>query len=215
MFNINIEGDVYDNEINQVQGDLVISEKEEKNISEILYDSLIALQARKYLLNGEDEKNEILSDLLRQKGLSISDETRQGRSGSQNETNYKSGELDIGIRHPKTGNIISIIEALELDSCGPKNKVIKRHIDKLIWQYDTAGNENNYIVVYSTAQNFSDLWANYKEYVEQVVFEKKAKFEVLKRRKFQKVRIRVGETIYKTNDFDQKLTHFFVDMSTT
>jgi len=214
MFNINIEGDVRDNIINQVDGDLVTSTKEEKDVLSVLYHSLITLQSRKYILDGEEKKNEILSDLLRQNKLFASDETRQGRSGSNNNTNYKSGELDIGIRCPETGNIISIIEALELGSCGPKNKVVKEHIGKLIKRYDTARNESNYIVIYSIAQKFDELWSNYKRYVETKVFEEDIKVELIRKENFDKRGIKVARTVHHVHGSEQKLFHLFVDMST-
>jgi len=214
MFNINIEGDVRDNIINQVEGDLVTFAKEEKDVLSVLYHSLVTLQSRKHILDNEEKKNEILSDLLRQNKLFASDETRQGRSGSDNDTNYKSGELDIGIRCPKTGNIISIIEALELGSCGPRNKVVKAHIEKLIKQYDTAKNESNYIVIYSTAQKFDELWSNYKNYVENNLFEENVKVESIRKEKFDKRGIKLAKTVHHVHGSEQKLFHLFVDMAT-
>ena len=41
-------------------------------------------------------------------------------------------------------------------------------IDKLLNGYDTMGNKDNFILVYSEASDFSNLWMNYYNYISNI-----------------------------------------------
>jgi len=209
MFKININGDVFGNTIYNNSKDV----NNEDNILNELYSALLSLQSFKKKLNDEDDKNELLATFLRRNSnLFASDETRQGRSGSEKKDHYKSGELDIGIRNRESGNIISIIEAFELTSCGDKNKVISRHIEKLLHRYDTAGNQENFIVIYSIAKDFNKLWLKYNNYIEKYILHNNRRLQELTDSRFDKSDIKIGLNNYNRNGVDLKLYHLFVNM---
>lgn len=105
--------------------------------------------------------NDILTDFLRQKGYYATDQTRSGRA------KLGVGEIDIMIRK-KNGVPFSIIEAFRLNSCGPDNKTVAEHLDKLLHDYDTAGHERNFVIVYAEVTNFERLWKRYKEYIAEL-----------------------------------------------
>ncbi|NJK96719.1 MAG: hypothetical protein HC905_18975 [Bacteroidales bacterium] len=98
---------------------------------------------------------------MRDRGYIATDQTRSGKS------NQNSGELDIMIRG-ENGIPVSIIEAFRLSSCGNYNKVISQHIFKLLNDYDTAGHQTNFIIVYSESKNFITNWENYFDYLEDL-----------------------------------------------
>ncbi len=145
-------------ELIDISGTLLISE----NILKDLVSFLIILQSRKHLDLQEDQWNDYLSDLLRAKQYYVSDQSRNGRSGSENQNNYNSGELDISIRDLNNNGVIkTIIETLQITSCGEKNKVISTHVNKLLNRYDTSGNKENFIIILAKANDFNKLWVNY------------------------------------------------------
>lgn len=205
MFSINIEGDVKENTIN-----LSYHKKNERDLFYELYSSLIRIQGRKHHFRSENEKNDALTDSLRDKGLYVSDQSRLGRSGSDKLRNYDSGELDIMICDPESNaDLISIVEAFELRSVGNKNKIIKSHIDKLLFKYDTSGNLENFVVVYSKAKRFDRLWQKYKTHVNEIVFTNNADMKELE---LPKSEIKAGLTEYHRSGKELKLYHIFVNM---
>ncbi len=150
-------------------------------------------------------------DLLRAREYYVADQTRQGRSGTDNFKNYDSGELDITIRSDKNlGNIITIIEAFELVSCGEKNEIIQKHINKLITRYDTGGNKENYIIVYAKAKKFNQLWLNYKKFMKENIFTDSSIKEIEKYD--SKSDLKVGVNIYSRQGRDLEIYHLFVHM---
>lgn len=118
---------------------------------------------RKRVKKIEDLWNDDFTDLLRTKGYTITDQTRSGASGSDAET-AGAGEIDMMIRNNR-GMPISILECFRLESCGEKNTVVDKHIDKLLHKYDTHGIKRNFVIVFSEAKNFSKLWENYTAYL--------------------------------------------------
>lgn len=113
----------------------------------------------------EDIRNDEFSDFLRDRGYSVSDQTRSGVSGSGKSV----GELDIAIRCPiNSGTIETIIEALRLSSCGPEGKTVSEHLDKLLNRYDNAGTPRNYFLIYAEAADFHSLWCNYFSFIENI-----------------------------------------------
>lgn len=117
---------------------------------------------RKSSRKSEDLHNDILTDFLRNKGNQASDLMRSGRTKLGNV-----GEVDIMIRK-KNGTPFSVIEAFRLSSCGENNKTVAEHLDKLLYDYDTAGHARNFVIVYAEARDFMRLWKNYKEYVSEL-----------------------------------------------
>ncbi len=185
-----------------------------QNVLKDLISLLIVLQSRKHLQLDEDEWNDYLSDLLRVKKYYVADQSRSGRSASSITRKHKSGELDISIRDSENNGIIkTIIETFKLNSCGPKNKIVKEHIDKLLNRYDTAGNEENYIIIFSTAESFDSLWFKYIDYIENLVFKESSKFQEMEFKEISKSDIKLGYNKLNRNKKDMKLYHLFVNMN--
>ncbi len=185
----------------------------EANILSDLISFLIVLQTRKHLNLSEDQMNDYLSDLLRAKQYYVADQSRSGRSGSQETSGYKSGELDISIRDIKNNGIIkTIIETFEITSCGNKTKKIKEHINKLMNRYDTAGNVENYVIIFSKASKFKNIWFKYKNHVESIVFNNEVKITDIENEKISKSDIKVGINSIVREGKKLKLYHLFINM---
>lgn len=121
----------------------------------------VKMLERKYSQQLENLHNDVLTDFLRQKGYQVADQTRSGRS------KLGVGEIDLMIRK-KDGTPFSIIETFRLKSCGKANKTVAEHLDKLLHNYDTAGHERNFVIVYAEAKKFEQLWGNYKNYISEI-----------------------------------------------
>src|SRR5690625_607524 len=210
MVNFHIAGDFKNNAINYIEHPKIKNAKD--TLLTALVSSLLRVQGRKYTYKTENEKNDALADSLRDKGYSVLDQTRLGRSGTDKTKNYNSGELDIVITDPeKNSEIISIIEALELSTVGEKNKLIKSHIDKLIYRYDTAGNHENFIIIYAKAKHFDKLWKKYKQNINSKIFLDRPDIRELE---MSKSEIKCGRTTYIRSGKQLILHHLFVNMHT-
>lgn len=187
-----------------------VYQNQEKAILEQIITQLIALQENRFIYDKtEPEKNQQLRQFLRASGLLASEEVKQGRSGSEKQKNFQHGNLDIAIYDSENKQTLkSIVEALELKDL--RKKVIKKHIDKLLNRYDTAGNEENFVIVYSKSDEFEDLWEKYKKFVNHKVFPKEEEIEELE---MPKARIKGGRNYYLVNSKMLCLYHLFVDMS--
>lgn len=186
--------------------------KSPSDISSDLISVLITLQGRKHLNLSEDQYNDYLTDLLRTKNYYIADQSRSGRSGSQKAQGYDSGELDIALRDINNGGIIiSIIEALELTSCGDKNTTIKSHINKLLSRYDTAGNRENYLIVYAKANKFIELWEKFQAYVRNI--HPGIDFIDNSNNSSNKTDLRTGYQILQREGDEIKINYMFVNMN--
>lgn len=175
-----------------------------------LYYSLIKIQSRdNYKRLEEDELNDVVTDFLRTKGYVVGDQSRSGISVS----GKKSGELDFTIRDTgKNGIIISIGEALVLSSAGGRSTEIEEHIDKLVNNYDTAGNKINFVIIYAKAKNFNQLWDKYTAHVDGLKLLKSTPVRI--QEEFDdKAKIIVGKSSFKNNGKECFLYHYFVDMS--
>ncbi len=134
------------------------------NSTELTYDLLEVssrILERKYSASYEDLITDYFTDNLRTKGYKVTDQTRSGRSKKQ------SGELDIMIRNSRNMPV-AIVEAMRLSSFGMGNKTIIDHLNKMLIDYDTNGLSRNFMLIYSQASNFSELWLKYKEYFEKL-----------------------------------------------
>lgn len=141
-----------------------------ENLTVDLLRKACRMTERKATKSIEDIHNDTISDFLRDKGYSVADQSRSGRSGS----GKSSGELDVAIR-AADGNIESVIEAFRLSSCGKDNEVVAEHLDKLVHKYDTAGLARNFVLVYAEAEDFDALWGSYISYLGEL--NSKAKFK--------------------------------------
>jgi len=196
-------------ELINISGTLLISE----NILKDLVSFLIILQSRKHLNLQEDQWNDYLSDLLRAKQYYVSDQSRNGRSGSENQNNYNSGELDISIRDINNNGIIkTIIETFQITSCGEKNKVISTHVNKVLNRYDTSGNEENFIIILANANDYNRLWENYIKYINNLSIIDNS-IEVIENEDYSKSDIRIARNIILREGKELKLYHLFVNMN--
>lgn len=129
---------------------------------ENLYDkflaSLIELQGNiLYKNKSEDERNTYVGSMLTMAGFLTKDQTFWGSSNS----GKSAGEVDIMVLN-NNQLPFSIIEALVLDSL--KQDYLKQHINK-IYKYDTTGLQNNVILVYSEAKNFTEFCDRYFTFI--------------------------------------------------
>lgn len=135
------------------------------NFFETLVTTLSQLQGLKKALHPhENNRNTVLANLLKARGIRALDQTLYGSS----ETGDGLGELDIKIEDD-TGRAVSIIEALNLDSL--KTAAIDRHIRKLFHDYDCSGLKENYIIVYAAVKDFATLCDKYRKHLEQIDYE--------------------------------------------
>lgn len=114
------------------------------------------------LKTSEDSRNTFMALLLASKGLFVKDQSRWGVSASSK----SQGEVDIKIESLDP-NYKTIIEAFILRNLD--RTVIKSHVQKL-FGYDPSGFKQNFILVYSEADDFSDLWEKYLSYITKIDF---------------------------------------------
>lgn len=127
-----------------------------------LYLACIKLQTRKLYANAtEDERNDLIADLLETNGYRLKDQTRRGTSA----TGKSSGEVDLFIE--KKGMPFTIIEALNLDSLN--TTYLDAHLDK-IYTYDTAGNPFNVCLSYVKVKDFGAFWERYCNHVKKHLY---------------------------------------------
>ena len=182
------------------------------NILSDLVSSLLTIQARKHLGFKEDHWNDYITDLLRAKKYAVTDQTRSGISGTSKSKEYQSGELDIAIRDIHNGGIIkTIIETLNANSCGDNETIIKNHIYKLLNRYDTAGNDENFIVILSKSANFSVFWETYRSYVKRIVFNNEAEIQEIIP-EFSKADLKTGVMHLTRHSKQIRLYHLVLNM---
>ncbi len=190
------------NEQSEEYGNLIIE----------LVDKSIRMMERKHTQKIEDLHNDNFTDWLRDKGYQVSDQTRSGKSLKT------SGELDIMIRK-ENGTPVSIIEAFRLSSCGKDNVIVSKHLNKLLYNYDTAGHKNNFILIYAESPKYYDLWIKYLEYVQKIESEdgRDNNYKLLSfydtKELFSKVTdVRVGEAIHEREGKKIHVFHIFINM---
>ena len=105
----------------------------------------------------EDDRNTYIADLLESSGYTAKDQKRWSTSHA----GKSAGEIDIFLSD-KFGHLLSIIEALNLDSLKQAYTIL--HLDK-IFKYDVTGLRSNFIIVYSNAKNFIGFWNKYKDFI--------------------------------------------------
>lgn len=138
----------------------ILARKDNDNLISHLMFACSKLQGdKKYWGNGvnENDRNRYIATLLESAGYKIKDQTQWSTSAEGKD----SGEIDIFISEAD-GTPMSIIEALIIDSL--KKDYLVLHLDKL-FKYDTTGLKNNYIITYSLAKNFANLWKKYQDFI--------------------------------------------------
>ncbi len=151
----------FDNSINIINQILKIFEQQRTDFTFVLSQIMAALVKLQgdftYKNASEDVRNTNVRNLLEMAGLLIKDQSLWGKS----KAGSNSGEVDIIIQN-KERLPCCIIEALNLNSL--KQDYLNTHITKL-YGYDPNGVENNIILVYSEAVNFSEFWIRYVDYI--------------------------------------------------
>jgi hypothetical protein len=151
----------------------------------------------------EDDRNTFISNLL-ETDYTVKDQTRWSKSAA----GKSAGEIDIFIFDSK-GFPYSIIEALNLDSI--KSDYIIKHIDK-IFNYDTSGLENNFILVYANSKNFDSLWKRYVKFISKHKYQYEFKsFQENKTYSFTDIKI--GEATHIRKGKSIKLYHLMIDLN--
>lgn len=184
----------------------------DKNLILELVDKSIRIMERKHTQKIEDLHNDNFTDWLRDKGYSVSDQTRSGKSIKT------SGELDMMIRK-ENGTPVSIIEAFRLSSCGRENSVVSSHVNKLLHNYDTAGHKNNFVLIYAESPKYHDLWLKYVEYIQQLDSKKEwdGNYKLLSFSDTEDVfsqvtDVRVGEAVHEREGNKIHIFHIFINM---
>jgi len=174
-----------------------------------LFDTLVIIlsqvqEIRRTLQTDENSRNTVVSLLLQTRGFRAKDQTLSGIS----ESGIGLGELDIKIID-ETGRSISIIEALNLDSCDSGK--IDRHVLKLFNHYDCSGLKENYILVYASAKDFSDLCRKYRAHIEHMDYGTYA-LDGVEEAPTGFNKITAFRTRHKCNEGETILYHLLVEM---
>jgi hypothetical protein len=155
---------------------------------------------------GEDSRNSILTTLLERIGIIVKDQTHWGRSA----TGVSSGELDLKIQD-HTGIPIAICEAFILKSLD-KN-YIDIHLSKL-FGYDPNGLKQNFIIIYSEASNFIELWKKYLLYVPEIGFQHPLlSIQDVSDELSEFAEIRIALAMHQRNDNTVNIYHIFMNMN--
>jgi hypothetical protein len=151
----------------------------------------------------EDDRNTFITSLLRT-DYEVNDQKRWSKSAA----GKSAGEIDIFLFDSK-GLPYSIIEALNLDSI--KSDYIILHLDK-IFNYDTSGLENNFILVYSNSKNFDSFWKRYIKFISKHSYQYEFKsFQENKTYSFTDIKI--GEATHIRKGKSIKLYHLMIDLN--
>lgn len=156
-----------------------------------------------YWSSTEDQRNTFIATLLDRQGYFTKDQTRWGISS----TGKSAGEIDIYVRE-KDGTPFTIIEALNLNSVD--KTYISLHLKK-IFAYDTSGLKQNFIIVYSSAINFAQLWEKYVDYIPKVDYPYKW-LEFTEIVDYSFTDIKVGKSKHLRNENEIYLFHIVVNM---
>ena len=190
---------------------------------ELIIESLIKCiyqfqQKIQSIRKSEDHYSVILSqfinNLIEKCGWHTEDQVPSGLSASAEERIFDNigglGKLDFILKDEKN-MLLTICEALVLNSNA--KKIIEEHLVK-IFKYDTIGMPFNFIMIYSKAEKFENLWTNYQETVLNTPFKYK-----LKKKQFYdeneqfniKSELRLGKTIHIRQGQPMDLYHFLIN----
>jgi len=155
----------------------------------------------------ENNRNTFIANVLHNKGYNVADQTLRGISAS----GKQAGEIDILIKDAQN-NDISIIEAFNLDSL--KQKYIELHINKLLFNYNRAGLAENYILIYSDANHFIDLWSKYQQFINEMQLTDCQLTELSDiSDSIPNIEIKAAKALHSRNNKQETVYHIFVNMN--
>jgi len=184
----------------------LLSRKDNDNLLDRLMFACSKLQGdKKYWGNNanENDRNRYIANLLESADYTVKDQPQWSTSAEGKD----SGEIDIFITEPN-GSPMSIIEALILDSL--KQDYLVNHLDKL-FKYDTTGLENNYIITYSLAKNFSSLWNRYQKFISKHDYEYQF-IDFKQLTTFNYTDIKIGIARHMRNGKEINLYHILINL---
>lgn len=188
---------------------LEINDTDLCKMKEVLREVLAAsvkLQANSlYYGATEDQRNDYIRDILEAAGYDVKDQTRRGLSPN----GKAAGEVDILIRDKDFP--VTIIEALNLKTLN--TAYLDKHIDK-IYDYDTAGNKFNIILLYVTVVDFVSFCEKYFQHIERYSypFEMISINENIVIDNISYCDIKVMKTVHNRNECETILYHVCVLM---
>lgn len=140
------------------KNDSVKNQFSERCFSRSLEKALIMIQRNKtYMGVQENTLNDAVRDHLSMI-YEIHDQTRQGVSGNGKD----SGEIDLLVFYHSLP--VAIIEALKMSSVN--KEYLKKHIDKVLVNYDPNGVKSVFILIYATVNNFGNFSKALIKYLE-------------------------------------------------
>jgi internalin A len=183
-------------------------------LRDLIEKSKIILE-KKFTRRAEDIYNDDFSEFLRGREYYACDQTRSGISPG----GVNPGEIDIMIRSPKTGAPESIIESFILNSFGPGNTTISKHLNKLLNNYDTAGLGRNFILIFSTLSDLKAAWENYRSYIKDLNNKPDFKtkyslisFEDVSARWGTPINVKIGLATHNRDGSFVEVFHLFINM---
>ncbi|MEE9379503.1 MAG: hypothetical protein V3V33_15875 [Candidatus Lokiarchaeia archaeon] len=196
-----------------------------KTNREIIIESLIKCiyqfqQKIQSIQKSEDHYSGILSQFIHNsiehRSWHIEEQKPSGMSASAEERKFDHigglGKLDFVFIDEKNV-LLTICEALILKS--NVKKIIEEHLLK-IFKYDRIGLPFNFIIIYSKAVKFDELWSNYQETVLKTPFNFKLKekqfFDESKQYDIRS-ELRMGKTIHIRQGEPMDLYHFLINTS--
>lgn len=180
-------------------------EENSKSLLDSILFACIKLQGDiTYKKTGVDEnaRNRKIADIIEARGFTVKDQTQWSKSA----TGQSNGEIDIFITE-KDGTPKSIIEALILDSL--KKDYLILHLNKT-FTYDVTGLAENYIITYSTAKGFAELWTRYLSFIKGHSFQ----YSLISVKELDRniTDIRLAISKHKREGKEVSLYHIFINM---
>ena len=123
---------------------------EDEDINKKIFQALIQIQSNRVFFG---QKENVINDGLRDRLSMVFDCHDQTRQGSS-ENEVDAGSVDLLIKHLDVP--ISIIESIRLDSL--RQERIRRHIIKVLDNYDPNGCRITNLVIYAMMVDFSGFW---------------------------------------------------------
>lgn len=151
----------------------------------------------------ENSRNDFIARILTIRGFIIKDQTRWGRSASGKSI----GHPDFKIENLE-GEAAAMMEAFNLRTLD--RTVIDKHLKK-IFGYDPSGLEKNFIIVYSEANNFSELWKKYLNHIPKIDFEYPLVGSI-KGQKTQFTDIKLARATHEREGKTTEVYHLFINM---
>ena len=161
----------------------------------------------KIVSNNEDSRNNFIAVAISNMGTVSKDQSRWGISP----TKKSQGELDVRFED-KSGLPMGVFEGLNLSNLDTTK--IQSHYKK-IFGYDPNGLKYNYLVIYSDAINFLDLWSKYQKAIMNTDLEYpfESEFEDFSNDYSYGSGIKVGKTIHKRDNQNSIIYHIFLNMN--